>query len=104
MSDVVDQHLPLDAGAGNDVVHPVERPQERALAAAGRADEGGDDVRVNGDRDVVERPGLAVEEVQPFRLDLRRPVADRLLILGARGHAGQRRGDDRRFAHDNFFW
>src|SRR5205085_5852171 len=31
-----------DQGAGDEVVHPVEAPQDGALAAAGRADEGGD--------------------------------------------------------------
>ena len=40
----VDQHRALDAGARDDVVHPVQRAQERALAAARRPDEGGHQV------------------------------------------------------------
>ena len=34
--------LALDAGAGDEVVHPVEAAQHRRLAAARGADEGGD--------------------------------------------------------------
>ena len=40
----VEQHLPFDPRAGDDVVHPVERAQEGGFAAAGRADEGRDPV------------------------------------------------------------
>ena len=38
----VEQHLALGALAGIEVVHAVEHAQQRGLAAAGRADEGGD--------------------------------------------------------------
>ena len=60
----VDQHLAFDARARDDVVHPVQRAQERALAAAGRPDECGDDVRLDADRDVLERALRAVVEIQ----------------------------------------
>ena len=40
----VDQHRALDARRRNDVVHPVQRAQERALAAARRADERGHEI------------------------------------------------------------
>ena len=36
----VDEDLPLEPGAGYQVVHPVEQPQEGGLAAAGGPDEG----------------------------------------------------------------
>ena len=35
----IDQHLPLDPRARNDVVHAGERTQKRRLAAAGRSNE-----------------------------------------------------------------
>jgi hypothetical protein len=58
-----------DARARDDVVHPVQRPQERALAAARRPDERrhllGRDLR----RDVEERLLAAVEERQPRHVD-----------------------------------
>ena len=69
----VDEDLALDAGARDDVVHPVQRPQERALAAARRPDEGRHEVRADANRDRLERPLRAVEEVQVASLDDGRP-------------------------------
>ena len=60
----VDLDVSLDARARDDVVHPVERAQERALAAARRPDERRDQVRRDVDRDCLERPLGAVVEVQ----------------------------------------
>ena len=74
----VDQHLPLDPRAGDDVVHPVERAQERALAAARRADERRDHIRLDANRDVLERPLRAVIETQVPDVDERGPVRHRL--------------------------
>ena len=45
----------LDARARDGVVHPVEGAQEGRLAAARRADEGGDVLAADVDRDVVDR-------------------------------------------------
>ena len=45
----------LDRGARDQVVHAVEAADERALAAAGRADERRDVVLVDLERDVLER-------------------------------------------------
>ena len=42
MSCAVQQHLALDARAGDGVVHPVEAAQEGGLAAARRPDQRGD--------------------------------------------------------------
>ena len=80
----VDQDVAFHARAGDDVVHPVQRAQERALAAAGRADERRDLVGVQADRDVVQHLGGAVIEVEVVDPDLDRGV----LALGPR--AGER--------------
>ena len=37
----VEQDLAVERGAGNELVHAVQQPQERALAAARRTDERG---------------------------------------------------------------
>ena len=42
-----EQHLALDVSAGDDLVHTVQGAQHGGLAAAGRADEGGDLVRLD---------------------------------------------------------
>ena len=63
MSLAVEADLALHPGAGDQVVHPVEAAQQRALAAARRADQRGDLVAGDVDRDVLERQ--------------RRPVPDR---------------------------
>ena len=75
----VDEDLAFDARPGNDVVHPVQRAQERALPAAGRPDERGDEVRLDADRDVLERPLRAVVEIQIANVDDRRPSGLRRL-------------------------
>jgi hypothetical protein len=49
------EHLTADAEAGDRVVHPVQRADERRLAAAGRPDQRGHEVAVDPHRDVVER-------------------------------------------------
>ena len=52
--------LALDAGARDEVVHPVEATQHRGLAATGRADERGDLVAVDLEVDVAHGPERAV--------------------------------------------
>ena len=47
--------------AGNQVVHPVDRPQQRAFAAAGRADDRGDLALVEIQRDPPHRLVVAIE-------------------------------------------
>ena len=58
-------------------VHPVERAEERRLAAAGRTDERGDAALGDVEVDVLQRLELAVEEVQ---------IADRQFGLRPRRH------------------
>ena len=64
-----DDDLSLDPRPRDDVVHPVQGAQERALAAARRPDEGRHQVRRDLDGDVFERPLRAVEEVQALDVD-----------------------------------
>ncbi len=61
-----EEDLPLHAGAVDQVVHPVEEPKQGRLAAAGRADQGGDAVLFKIQRDVRQRPKGAVEEIHVF--------------------------------------
>src|SRR5690606_10432391 len=55
-------HFAGDAAAGHQVVHPVEAAQDGRLAAAGRADEGGDLATPEGQVDVVHGVEVAVED------------------------------------------
>ena len=81
----VDMDGAFDPCAWHDVVHPVQRPQERRLAAPGRTDERGDLVRADPDRDLVEDAARPVVEIQLRDVDLGRHVRrDR------RGGAGRR--------------
>jgi hypothetical protein len=51
-------------------VHPVEAPQERAFAAAGRPDERRDRALWDGQVYLLERVPLAVIEIQAAHLGL----------------------------------
>ncbi len=55
-------HLSSDLHAGNQVVHAVQRFQERGLSAAGRADQSGDVVLWNLDIDIFQCLGATVPE------------------------------------------
>ncbi len=79
----IDLDAPLQAGARNRVVHPVERAEQRALAAAGRPDERGDQARRDVEGHVEQRLLLAVEEVRPADADLRDRAA-RVFVTVAR--------------------
>ena len=52
----------MDAGTGDQVVHAVERAQQRALPAAGRADERGDLLSRDVHADPLDGPGAAVAD------------------------------------------
>ena len=90
----------LDAGAGDEVVHPVQAAEERALAAARRADQGGDLVAPDAQRHVAQRLERAVVEVEALDAehDLDRTighaVGDDLRHPGRGGRIGQRHGLD----------
>ena len=63
----VEQDLALDARARDQLVHAVERAQERRLAAAGGADQRRDLVRLDRHVDVLDRQEVAVVQVQVRR-------------------------------------
>jgi ABC-type amino acid transport system permease subunit len=69
----------FDPAAGDRVVHPVERAQESGLAAARRADQGGDGLVRDVQRDVVQGLFVAVEDRDVAGGDLGR--ADRLAAV-----------------------
>ena len=60
----VEQHLAVGALVRIEVVHAVEHAQQRRLAAARRADEGGDLAVVERQGDVLQRLVVAVEEIE----------------------------------------
>src|SRR5208282_4676786 len=68
----VELNLANGALARVERIHPIERPQQRRLAAARGADEGGDPALGNVQVDVLEPLELAVEEVQVANGDLGR--------------------------------
>jgi hypothetical protein len=83
----VDLHRALDAGPDHDVVHPVQRAQKGALAAARRPDERGHQVGAHAERDARERLLGPVVEVQRLDVDLQ----GRAAVVGRARRAGQRR-------------
>jgi hypothetical protein len=65
----VDEHLTVDVGARDDLVHAVQRAEERRLAATGRADERGDAARLDVERDAFDSLELAVVDVEVADFD-----------------------------------
>src|ERR1700733_7767154 len=86
---LVEHQLAGGALSRIEVVHPVENPQQRRLAAARRSDEGGDAMGAERDVDVLQRLVLAVVEIQAARRHLRRR-------LRLSGHRRRRAGCDTR--------
>src|SRR5699024_84954 len=62
-------HLTLDAGAGDDLVHPVQRSEEGGLAAARGTDEGRDGTRLDGHVHSLDGEEVAVVDVQVLHVD-----------------------------------
>ncbi|CAB4561079.1 unannotated protein [freshwater metagenome] len=65
----VDQNLSFDARAGDHFVHAVECAQEGGLAATGGADEGGDRLGLDGERNVGDGFEVAVVDIEVANLD-----------------------------------
>ena len=63
------EHRALDRGARDEVVHAVERAQDRALAAAGGADEGRDLALAHLERDVPHGRDAVVADRQPAHVE-----------------------------------
>src|SRR3984893_12499682 len=55
--------------AGIEIIHAIEDPQQRRLAAAGRSDEGGDAIGAECEIDVLQRVVFAVIEIQVAHRD-----------------------------------
>src|SRR5215813_4314740 len=60
----IEVDTPLNPRAWNDIIHPVQRAEERGLAAAGRAYECRYQVGCNVKRDGLESARLPIIEVQ----------------------------------------
>ena len=93
----VDLDLAVDLGARDGVVHPVDAAQEGRLAAARRADEGGDRLVRDVERDVEQRLFVAVEDGDVARGDLGRaggPDGDSLGHAVGQAPAVQAAGSD----------
>ena len=61
---VIEEDLPLNPGAGDQILQSVEGAQEGRLARARRADDGGDLIDRDIKRDVLEGLKAAVEEAE----------------------------------------
>ena len=64
----------LDLGSRHEVIHAVEAADQRALAAAGRADQGGDFMLRDVEIDVVKNLVVAIGEGEVLHLDKRSAV------------------------------
>src|SRR5216684_2348175 len=92
---LVQHQLAYGALSRIEIVHPVEDAQQGRLAAAGRADEGGDAMSAKREVDVLQRMVFAVVEVQAARGHLRRRFGQR---HRGRRSAGMTHGN-RKFVH-----
>src|SRR5690606_27843855 len=79
----------LDAGAGDEVVHAVERAQEGGLAAARGPDEGGDLVLGDGEVHALDGVEAAVEDVDVGDVEDGGRVVDRSGAAVGRGLGGR---------------
>ena len=59
----LEKDLPLNPGSVDEVVHPVEQPQQRRLAASRGTDQGRHPVFLEVHGDVGERPEFPVVEI-----------------------------------------
>ena len=66
---IAQEDIALDGDAVDEIVEAVDRAQERALAATGGADDGGDLALGDAHRDVEERAGLGIVESEILDLD-----------------------------------
>src|SRR5699024_7475304 len=65
----VHHRLTLHASAGEHLVHPVQRAQERGLPAAGRPDQGRDAARLDRHGDAFDGAEVTVVDVQVVGVD-----------------------------------
>src|SRR6185312_1912472 len=67
--DAVVEDLAIRMRALDEVVHPVEPPQQGALAASGGPDDGGDLVLADLERDLFQGPEVAVVGAEPLHVE-----------------------------------
>src|SRR6266571_2223940 len=81
---------PGQSEARDEIVHAVEAADERALAASGRADDGGDEVLVDVHRHLFDRRLPAVQSIEAVDIeDPLEPLAWRQgLAFGLDAHCG----------------
>ena len=72
---IVEQYGPARLSLGNQVVHPVEDPQQGALATSGRSDDRGDPPLGDIERDFVKGLEPVIEERQVVDLHLGFPCS-----------------------------
>src|SRR5207245_1377198 len=84
----IEHHLPGGALAGVKVVHAIEDTQQGGLAAARRTDEGGGLVGVKRQADALQRPAVAVEELEVLDRDLLGQAGSADALMGDRSGAG----------------
>src|SRR5690606_42157333 len=85
--DAVVAHAALDPDALDEVVHAVDRPEQRALAAPGGADQRRDLVARHGQRDAVYRLVAPVPEAQVGDDDRRLLDGDGVVAYGLFGYS-----------------
>ena len=66
--------LPLETSSGNEVVHTVERSQERRFAATGRADQGRNESISDLNRNSMKSFGRAIVKIRFRNIYFDRPV------------------------------
>ena len=91
------EHLPVDPGAGDQVVHPVEAADERRLATPGGPDERRHEVLANVERDVVEGDVPAVGDGEA--LDVEHGLAAAAVLCDGLCDLGDPRAVDLRCRH-----
>jgi hypothetical protein len=91
----VDEHLAVDAGAGDDLVHAVERADEGRLAAAGGADQRRDRAGLDRERDTLDGEEVAVVDVEVADFDALGHVFLLPISAGSSAHRRARRSGPR---------
>jgi len=66
----IHENTPFDPGSRDEIVHPVEQPDEGRLPAAGRADQRCHLLLKDVDADVLERLGFPIVEIDIAGADL----------------------------------
>jgi len=77
----VEYHPAFQPGAGDEIVHSIEGPEERGLPASRWTDKRGHKTPPDGNVHIVERLLSTVEKIRPFNADLYLVVHCRIRFL-----------------------